>query len=154
MSPIGDGISACEYCQPLVISWYVQQPLILWHFLRLLNTSKSSFRDLHQSLLLPNSFLCHKYKTCHYLGQQDVPIDASALQNAQGVHQAENDIERFSDLEAGQADVPQASTFSVRGDRASSVLIGWNWVGARSQTLSGYKTEEICPTKGNPSRHV
>lgn len=61
-------------------------------------------------------FLCHRYKTCQHLGHQDFQRDASALQNVLGVHLAEDAHEHFSDLEAGQADVPSASTFSVRGD--------------------------------------
>ena len=56
-------------------------------------------------------------------------MDASALQNVLGVLQAGDAHEQNSDMEAGQADVPKASTFSARGDSAIATLIrmrvGW-----------------------------
>ena len=74
-------------------------------------------------------FLDHRYKACHHLGHQDVPLDASALQNVQGGYQTE-DAHEHSDSEAGQAEILQASGSLARGDRASAILerlrVGWD----------------------------
>ena len=59
-------------------------------------------------------------------------MDASALQNVQGGCQAEYAHGQHSNLEGGQADVLQASTFSARGDCASAIFnrlrVGWDEV--------------------------
>ena len=102
-----------------------------------------------------NYFLGHRYKACHHLRHQDVPMDASALQNVQGVYQAEDAQAQVSDLEAGQADVPQASTFSVRGDRAIVTLMGirmgWRAIpDFQAQdviTLCSRRPKETLPTR-------
>ena len=126
MCPIGDKCSACVYCSiPVSSLGGCSNIRILWRLLRLLTHLPDRFTICIEARCTHNYFLGHRYKACHHLGHPDVPIDANALQNVQGVHQAEDAHEQLSDLEAGQADVPQDSTFSARGDRTSAILIGW-----------------------------
>ena len=86
-------------------------------------------------------FLDHKYKACHHLSHQDALMDASALPNVPGVYQTEDAHGQHSNLEGGQADVPQASTFLARGDRAIAMLIrmrvGWRAILDPSRSHTG-----------------
>ena len=72
------------------------------------------------------------------------------------MHQAEDAHEQLSHLEAGQADVSQASTFSVRGNRAIAILIRMRveWRTIPDYQAQKRKTTVPFTTKGEPSRHV
>ena len=93
-------------------------------------------------------FLCHRYKACHHLGHQDVPMDASALQNGQGGYQTEDAHEH---LEAGQADVQQASDSLARGDHASAILkrlrLGWDRI---SDSFRPHKVRILPEKRSSP----
>ena len=125
MSPIGDDCSACEYCY---IRCHLQKSVAISDTLAFPSSAERIYLIVSRSALEACCrriyFLGHRYKACHHLDHQDVFIYVGALQNVQGVRQAEDAHVQPSDLEAGQADVPQASTSSVRGDRAIATLMG------------------------------
>ena len=102
-------------------------------------------------------FLGHRYKACRHLGHQDTPIDASALQDVLSVHLAEDAHEQFSDLEAGQADVPRASTFSVGGDQTIATLMRMTVGCCAIPESVRHNHERACALhdqKKKPNRHM